>query len=113
MNNLEIKVLVKGWLNELGGPNRNADGVYQSLKDAGIKGRPLRSADCPVARYLNGYLEAMGTPYRVLVGNHFVTIKSAHNTYVADVVIPQYVMDFIVKFDYTPDYAPELRAERN
>lgn len=111
MNEAAVKIHVQKLLDDLGVPGRNEAGVYQSLKNAGTKGRPASSYACPVAVYLNGHLEA--TSYRVLVGNHFVTIKSAHNTYVADVTMPKYVRDFIVKFDTTPDYAPELRGERN
>lgn len=111
MNEAAVKIHVQKLLDDLGVPGRNEAGVYQSLKDAGIKGRPAVSWSCPVAVYLNVHLEA--TPYRVLVGNHFVTIKTDTSTYVADVTMPKYVRDFIVKFDTTPDFAPELRGERN
>lgn len=117
MNEAEVKVHVQKLLDDLGVPGRNVSAVYQVLKDAGIKGRPASSYACPVAVYLNKHLEEM--PYRVLVGNHFVTIKAdafipaRANTYVADVVMPKYVRDFTVKFDWNPSFAPELREERN
>jgi len=114
MRDVRVRLLVQKWLGALGVPDRNADSVCQVLKDAGIKGKPLRASDCPIALYLNAQFVALDLPYRVMVGDCFITVRERTGDlpFFVDVLIPEFVRDFITAFDKHPGFAPELREVR-
>src|ERR1044072_7994197 len=114
MREVRVRLLVQKWLGALGVPDRNADSVYQVLKDAGSKGKPLRASDCPIAVYLHAQLLAVVLPYRSMVGDCFITVRERTGDlpFFVDVLIPESVRDFITAFDKHPGFAPELREVR-
>src|ERR1044072_3783149 len=114
MREVRVRQLLQKWLGALGVPDRNADSVYQVLKDAGIKGKPLRASDCPIALYLNAQFVALGLPSGGMVGDCFIPVRERPGDlpFFVDVLIPEFVRDFITAFDKHPGFAPELREVR-
>src|ERR1044072_4032318 len=114
MREVRVRLLVQKWLGALGVPDRNADSVYQVLKDAGIKGEPLRASDCPIELYLYAQFVALDLPYCARVCSCFITVRERTEDlpFFVDVLIPEFVRDFITAFDKHPGFAPELREVR-